>query len=367
MTTSQVNNSNNNEKKVIRVGIIGLGFMGNVHLKAYQTAKQAGYACEVVAVCDSDASRLTGKVKTAGNIDTDAEGKGENFELLFDPNVVKTYTDPAKLLANSEIDLVSICTHTDTHTDLAIAAMHAGKHVLVEKPVATSSKQVQRVLEVADSCKDLICMPAMCMRFWPGWDWLKVQVAGNTFGAVKSAAFHRLGTLPQWGGNFYADPKRSGGALVDLHVHDADFICHLFGQPNSVITNGTLDHLSTVYKYNKGGGGPAHVVAEGGWDHTPSFSFRMQYIVVFENATAEFDSSKAASRESLILFQNGGREVIKLELWAGYDGEIRALLNAINCTAGERVNLPTIAQSLAVTRVLEREHESLVTGEIVGV
>ncbi|MBL1216671.1 MAG: gfo/Idh/MocA family oxidoreductase [Planctomycetes bacterium] len=338
----------------IRIGIIGLGFMGRVHVKAYDAAKAAGFACRLVAVSDCDESRLTGQVPedAAGNIDT---GDGET-PLLFDPETVATYTDPQALLDNPDVDLVSICTHTDSHPDLTIAALKAGKHVLVEKPVATSSDDVRRVLEAVRQSETL-CMPAMCMRFWPGWTWLKQAIENNVYGRVCSATFHRLGTHPGWAAQFYGDHTRSGGALVDLHIHDADFIRYLFGNPDSLTSTGTLDHLTTIYRYKEG---PAHVVAEGGWDHSPGFNFRMHYIVNFERATAEFDLSRETP---LIVYHDQHQEVIPLEPTTGYDGEIRCLLDAI--ASGKRDMLPTIEESLAVTHLLEEERESLQTGKII--
>src|SRR4029453_5583634 len=88
---------------------------------------------------------------------------------------------------------------------------------------------------------------------------------------------------PAWSPAFYGDPARSGGALFDLHVHDADLVRWLFGAPGAVTSTGTLDHVTTLYRYADG---PAHVVAEGGWDHAGGFPFSMGYTVVFERATA---------------------------------------------------------------------------------
>ena len=209
------------------IGIVGLGFMGQTHLGAYQRAAEAGFSNKLVAVCDADPERRAGKAPAAGNFDTDAA------EELFDPAEVKGYEDPAELFADPAVDVVSICTPTDSHVDLAIAALKAGKHVLVEKPVAVSADEVRRLAAV-DAETDTLCMPAMCMRFWPAWAWLCERVREGTYGAVRSAAFQRLGTRPGWGGGFYEDDSRTGGALVDLHIHDADFVRWVFGAPDEL-------------------------------------------------------------------------------------------------------------------------------------
>ena len=150
----------------VRMGVIGLGFMGRTHVHAVHAAARHGLA-ELVAVADCDESRLRADgAVTEGNLPTGAQG------LLFDPVKVRTFSDPSALLAMPDLDAVSICTHTQTHVELAIAAMQAGKHVLVEKPVALSSAAVTRVAEASHRARRL-CVPAMCMRHWPGWTLLR--------------------------------------------------------------------------------------------------------------------------------------------------------------------------------------------------
>ncbi|MCH2102405.1 MAG: Gfo/Idh/MocA family oxidoreductase [Planctomycetes bacterium] len=325
------------------VGIVGLGFMGQTHLGAYQRADEAGFGNKLVAVCDADPERRAGKAPAAGNFDTDAA------EDLFDPAEVKGYEDPAELFADPSVDVVSICTPTDSHVDLAIAALEAGKHVLVEKPVAITAEEVARLAEV-DARTDALCMPAMCMRFWPAWAWLAERVREGTFGAVRAAAFQRLGTRPGGGGGFYEDDSRTGGALVDLHIHDADFIRWVFGTPDELRSTGSTAHLTTLYRYLDG---PSHVVAEGGWDHTPGSPFRMRYVVIFDEATADFDLGR---EQQLMLAKDGEFEVIEVEDINGYDGEVRHLLNAIN--TGSALGA-TIGEAAGLAEMLEAEREAL--------
>src|SRR5690606_13831216 len=206
------------------------------------------------------------------------------------PPDVTWHTSAEALLASDDIDLVSICTPTDTHVAIAEAALRAGKHVLVEKPVALDPQSVRLLAETARETGRL-CMPAMCMRFWPGWDWLKSAIDERRYGAVRSAVFQRLGARPGWAQEFYGDDTRSGGAMFDLHVHDADIICWLFGKPSQVTCRGDSQHCTTLYEFDSG---PRHVTAEAAWDNQPGFGFRMRYTIVFERATADFDLGRAA-------------------------------------------------------------------------
>ena len=328
----------------IGVGIVGLGFMGRTHLAAYQNAAAVGLATRLVAVADADPERRQGRAAAGGNLDT-----GAREEQLFDPRKVRGYEKPEELIADPEVELVSICTPTASHVELSLRALEAGKHVLVEKPVALAAADVERLAAAAARARTL-CMPAMCMRFWPGWDWLREHVRRGTFGPVRSAVFSRLGTRPQWN-RFYADPALSGGALCDLHIHDADFVRWCFGEPAEVRSTGSLDHVTTLYRYPNG---PAHVVAEGGWDHAPGFAFRMRYVVAFEHAVAEFDSSR---EPRLVLSRGGAREAIELSPHTGYDGEVRHLLAMI--ARGERALAATIDEAVGLARMLERERASL--------
>jgi len=331
------------EGEKLGIGIIGLGFMGQTHLGAYRRADEAGFGNRLVAVCDADPERRAGKAAAGGNIDTRAA------EDLFDPSQVKGYEDPTELLADPAVQLVSICTPTDSHVDLAIAALEAGKHVLVEKPVALTAAEVRRLAE-ADARTEPLCMPAMCMRFWPAWRWLAERVREGTYGAVRSAAFQRLGTRPGWGGGFYEDDSRAGGALVDLHIHDADYIRWVFGAPDEVRSTGSAAHVTTLYRYLDG---PAHVVAEGGWDHSPGAPFKMRYVVVFDEATADFD----LGRDDQLMVASGGKfEPVTVADTNGYDGEIRHLLTSIE--QGTPLDA-TVEDAAGLAEMLEAERAAL--------
>lgn len=332
------------ESAPVGIGVIGLGFMGRTHIAAFAKADAAGFRNRLVAVADRDPERRAGHAGTGGNLATGGTGR------IFDPTTLAAYEHPQDLLADRKVELVSICTHTDTHVDLAIAALQAGKHVLVEKPVALSPAQIERLLAVARRSERL-CMPAMCMRFWPAWEWLKERVVDRSLGALRSVKFQRLGTRPAWGGGFYADLEKSGGALVDLHIHDADFVLHLLGNPDSVVATGDLEHVTAGYRYASG---PCHVVAEGGWDHTPGFPFRMRYTAIFETATADFDISRDPQ---LLLCRDGKAEPVAVATTDGYDGEVRHLIAAIR--SGDRKLRATLQDALELAHLLDRERAAL--------
>ena len=328
------------------IGVVGLGFMGRTHIGAWSEAARLGRANRLVAVCDSDPERLTGTTQAAGNM-----GPGTEGGRLFDPEVVATFTDPAEFFAHDALDVVSICTHTDSHVDLACAALAAGRHVLVEKPVALTAEEVQRLADAARASHH-VCMPAMCLRFWPAWSWLRERMCDGSLGRVCSAVFRRVSAPPGWSPGFYKSPEKSGGALFDLHVHDADFVRWCFGPPDSVVSTGTVDHLTTLSRYADG---PEHVSAEGGWDHAVGFDFSMGYTVVFERATAVYLSG---AEPELSLIRDEVSETIDLPSHDGYTGEAMHFLDAL--TAGRDPD-PTLEEAVSLIAMIQEEREGLRT------
>lgn len=332
----------------VGVGVIGLGFMGAVHARAYAEA-----GARLVAVCDRSAARLRGEVGGDGNLG------GADVQRLFDPASVHATPDLTAFLATPGLDLVSVCTPTDTHAATATAALRAGKHVIVEKPVAL---EVEAVLTLDAQARraDRLCMPAMCMRFWPAWAWLASAIADGRFGALRALRLDRLGAPPAWGMDFYNDTSRSGGALFDLHVHDTDFVCHALGTPRAVRSAGDARHLTTMYAYEDSG---LQVVAQGGWLKSPAWPFRMRYLAEFDAAVCDWELGRAGE---LRVYHGGGTtETPDLDPRDGWRVEVEAMVKAV----ARRAATPpaTMASAAVSTGVLLAERESLRTGSVVAV
>ena len=335
---------------MINVGVIGLGMMGATHLDVY--AKRSDV--RVAAVADPREELRTGKAKATGNIEGQAQGG-------VDLSKVRGYAEGLDLIADPDVQLVDICLPTPLHRRYAEAALAAGKHLLVEKPLARTSADADAIADAAEKGRG-IAMPAMCMRFWPGWTWLKAAVDSSEYGKVLSAHFRRLASHP--GGGFYSNGEACGGGILDLHIHDTDFVQHLFGVPEAVYTRGYArptsepDHVLTQYLYR---GGPM-VSAEGGWTMAKGFGFRMQYTVNFERATAMFD---IGATPALTLARGGKTETVELPAGMGYEHEIAYLLD---CIANKRqpttVTLRDAARSVAI---VEAEAKSIASGEAVAV
>ena len=338
-----------NASEPVRIGVIGLGFMGGTHIRALETLRREGLPVVLAAVCDKS-GKLDGHVAARGNLSS-----GPDAARLFDPTRVAVFREPEALIA-SGVDLVHVCTPTPTHVALARAALQAGCHGLVEKPVAITSSEVEELLQVARA-QDRICMPAMCMRFWPAWRWLCERIRAGSFGALRSLVLQRVGSRPEWSTKFYGDDALCGGALFDLHVHDADFLRACLGEPETVMTTGTATHLTTLYRFPDG---PPHVVAEGGWSLAPGLGFRMRFLAAFEEATADFDLDRDPE---LVLARADGKDVVQVPPENGYVGEIRHLVRCLQNGSEPEV---TLEDALAVTRLLEAERKSLAEGRPVA-
>jgi predicted dehydrogenase len=244
--------------------------------------------------------------------------------------------------------------------DQAIAALRAGKHVLCEKPMARTSAEAREILE-AEKASGKFLMPAMCMRFWPGWSWLKEAVNKQQFGKVLGARFRRVTAMPTWSkqGTYGAD---LGGALYDLHIHDTDFVQFLFGRPASVFSSGVIgadgsvDHVSTQYNYP---GGPA-VHAEGNW--LIAAGFEMSYSIYCENATIDFDLARGA--DALRITEKGKDPRTVACDGDGYVNEIRYMLECVQ--QGKRPSTVTSADGMTALEICEAEERSVRTGTVVS-
>jgi predicted dehydrogenase len=329
-----------------RIGVIGLGFMGRMHIGAY--AKLPG--ARLVAIADQDAKRAAGDFSGGwGNI----AGSAESLDMTG----ISGTTDLVSLIRHADVDVVDICVPTPSHEALAIAALEAGKHVLCEKPLALDSISAERIANAAARAKGLF-MPAMCMRFWPQWRWLKQAVDEKRYGRVVGATFRRVASMPP---GWFSNGHMSGGALLDLHIHDTDFVFHLFGRPDGVFsrgyskTSGRTDHIVTEYLYDRG---PTLVSAEGSWCMANGFTFTMRYTVNFEEATADFDIGRD---HQLLVSQGGTAEVIDMA-GDGYEAELAYFIDCVE--AGRTPTFVTAEDAVTGLRILEAEQRSIESGRV---
>ncbi len=335
-------------QKKVNVAVAGLGFMGVTHLRAYQKLRNV----RIVAVCDPTRSPVNGVLGGVnGNL-------GDSSALTLGAGV-KVYREFSALLADREVELVDICTPTTLHPAQVKAAMRAHKHVLCEKPLAQNAGDVKKILAAANGNGNFL-MPAMCMRFWPGWAEMKKIVAEKVHGQVLAANFRRVSAKPAWSkGGVHA-----GGALYDLHIHDTDFVNYLFGRPQKVFStgvtdaHGNIDHVVTQYIYRDG----PTVHAEGSW--LLAEGFNMAFTLNCERATIDFDLARGAG--ALQISRAGKTQ--RLFKPAGTDGYSAEIRYFVNCVArGEKPSVVTAHDCVTALEILRAEEKSVRTGRVVKV
>jgi len=139
-------------------------------------------------------------------------------------------------------------------------------------------------------------MVAHVIRFWPEYQLLKEYHDKKKLGKLLALSMTRVSPRPTWSwNNWLMNPSKSGAALVDLHVHDADFVRYLLGEPQSVESAGTAKKGGWDYVFTQYGYPNIAVSAEGGWNMPPGFPFCMSYRAVFEKGTLDFSTSKSPS------------------------------------------------------------------------
>jgi predicted dehydrogenase len=263
----------------MRIAVFGLGFMGSTHLKAWKNIPGA----TLFAVVDEVEKRLTGDLSDIqGNIG----GPGEKMDF----SAVRKYRTAQEALADPEIEAVDLCLPTHQHVSAATAALRAGKHVLVEKPMGIDAAGCDQVLAEAKA-SGRVLMTAQVCRFAPNFHAAREMVKSGLLGAVRSALLRRRCAAPAWS-KWMHDASKSGGGVFDLLIHDVDYCLYAFGKPESVAATGYedmahgIDWIEMRLEYVSG----AIVVITGGWHHVKSYPFSQEFTIVADGGVLEFNS-----------------------------------------------------------------------------
>ncbi len=262
--------------KKLKVALLGFGGMGHFHASQY--ADQPN--CQLIAIVDKDSEKFK---QLASNINI---GKSEDVSLKG----VKQYASYEEMLAQEKPDMVDICLPGDLHAEYAIRAMRDGFHVLCEKPMARTVKEADQMMAAAKETGKKL-MIAQCLRFDPVYDAFKKLHESGKYGKLLRMQAQRLSSAPTGSDRWYRDAKRSGGAILDLHLHDTDLFNYFFGVPKSVSTTGVtrvsggIDESFTHYDFGNG----AYVAAQASWLFPRWFC---NLDAVYEKATILLEGNK---------------------------------------------------------------------------
>lgn len=316
---------------MIKVGLIGCGFMGTMHANCYKNIP----GVELAAVADVRPEKAQ--------------------EIAAGTNAV-IYGDGKDLIANAQVDVIDICLPTYLHAEYALLAMDKVKYLFVEKPVTLTVQEADALIEksAATGCQVQV---GQVIRFWDEYVALREMVQENRYGAVVNANFRRISPSPDWGwNNWLHDVSVSGGAAQDLHIHDVDYVLSLFGEPKSFysVKNSRGEqnaYINTIMQFD----GFA-VGVEGTWDLPASHPFQATFRVVFENAVVENDGGKfmlytaEGAQEIVIekkeLVAEGGTQGNVSDLGGYYNELVYFTQQAEACAPIEQASLVDAANSL---------------------
>ncbi len=264
---------------MVRIGLVGVGFMGMIHYLASRQL-QGG---KVAALCSHNERKLAGDWRSIrGNFGPPGE--------VMDLTGIKKYHNLDDLLADRDVDLVDLCTPTDQHPHMAMRALKAGKHVLVEKPIALAAADADAMVATARQTGKLL-MVAHVLPFMPEFAFAAAALRDGRFGKVLGGHFKRVIARPDWSAAI-GDAARTGGPAIDLHVHDTHFIRLACGMPAGVFAtgigaDGVVAYLTSSYLY--GPGGPAITCSSGALAQ-PARPFVHGFEIYLERATLLFES-----------------------------------------------------------------------------
>lgn len=227
---------------MIRIGIIGVGFMGMTHFEGAKKVKGA----KVTAVATRDPKKLAGDwTSIQGNFGP----RGGQVDL----SKIKKYSDYHELLADPDIDLVDVCLPCEQHEKVVLESLAAGKHTLVEKSIALDIKAADRMVSAAKKAGKLL-MVAHVLPFFPEFKFAADCIRSGKYGKLRAAHFRRVISKPDWSADM-GSLEKTGGPGVDLHIHDTHFIGYACGVPKQVHSRGILErgfaqYLTTQYLYD---------------------------------------------------------------------------------------------------------------------
>jgi predicted dehydrogenase len=307
----------------MKIAVLGLGFMGSTHLKALLGIR----GVKVAGVYSSDEKKLSGDL-------TSVQGSIGGAPGRVDLAGVRKFRDLEPLLADPEIDAVDICLPSYLHELVALEALRAGKHVLVEKPMALDGFGADRMVNAARKHKRIL-MAAHVIRFLPEYTALGKAIQQRQLGQVRFAVFRRRCAMPG-GSEWLKDPSQSGGGAFDLLIHDADLCLRLFGKPQTVSASGYadpaagIDCLHAQLQYEHGGS----VLITGGWHQTGAYPSSMEYTVTLDGGTVEFCS---AGRPPTLYSPDGAELALGVNACDGYAAELEYFVEC--CREGREPEL----------------------------
>src|ERR687895_1710978 len=237
----------------MKVGVIGAGFIGAIHLDAYANMPEV----EVVGVADALPETAAAGAAVVG---------------------ARAYSSYEDLIAAEEVEIVDVCLPTSYHRELALKAAREGKHVILEKPIARTLEDAEAIIEAFPGGGGRLFVGHV-LRFFPEFVRIKQMIDAGDLGTVGVARTSRRSPFLTGWNDWYADWRMSGGVLVDLVIHDFDFLRWSLGEVERVYAKGVmgreynrLDYALVTLRFESGA--IAHI--EGQWGYPGPFNYSIE-------------------------------------------------------------------------------------------
>lgn len=332
---------------MLRVGMIGSGFMGDTHAAAYKNVENA----RLVAVVSRNA------------------GSGQKLASEYGCSY---YQDAEEMLKKEDIHMVDICVPTYLHQQYVELAAKYHKHVLCEKPFGLSYESCKRMKEVCEeACVKL--MVAQVVRFKPEILKIRKLLEEGTLGKIHMVTSNRLAQAPDWT-TWHQDPAKSGGGLYDMHVHNVDLWIGMFGPVERVYSvgwkssTGCWNHVTTTLRFKNG----VQAVDETSLEMTGAYPFTFSMRIVGDRGTVDYSVCESqdvdgtdTGRNAVILYEKE-KPPVKLQPQGrpGYEAEMESFADAVLSDHPVAISPD---ESLYVMKVMEAIRQSLETGREVWV
>ncbi len=331
-----------------RIAVLGAGFMGGTHARAYSTRDDV----DIAAIY--------------------AKGNGRADDLAAELGSTAT-TDLDSILRDDSIEAVDICLPTPTHRATAEAALEAGKHVLLEKPLAMSVGDGEALVTAAERTGQVF-MVAHVLRFWPEYVELKRVIDSGELGKPLAGITARRQPFPAWS-KLFKDSSQTGGAIYDMLVHDFDALNWILGTPTTVAAHGLYNERSAGYDHGQvlvGYESGATGTAEGGMMQPESYPFTSRIEILCENGAIEyhfqaggrsFEVGEPTNRLTIYRVE-GDPEPITVEQTDPYVNETGYFIECVR--SGQPADRATPADAQLALRVGLAARESAGSGEVIS-
>jgi UDP-N-acetylglucosamine 3-dehydrogenase len=332
------------------IAIVGAGMISYSHANAIANLPDA----RLTAVCDIN--------------ENSARSLGTKNDCPY-------FTDIITMLEQvKDIDIVIVTVPTFLHEEIVSICAKYKKHILCEKPLELTVEKTEKLLSHVHEA-NVIFMTAQVVRFWTGYSEIKEMHDNGEIGDVYLAYASRCSEMQSWGNTWLVDPKLGQGAILDMHVHDIDYLRYLLGPVDYVFSAARQDEtrcynsaLSTLAFKNG-----SKAVAQTSFNMQKGYPFSMSLQIIGTLATIEMKycaGSNIGQRDSIDseirIFRKGKEQVIKkLDLYDGYTRQLEYFLDCV----GKKVQPAKVPhdQNLEVIKIACAIRESAETEKIIKI